>query len=321
MDILEWMFSLSLEFEGKGPGGILLEFLSPILEFLGPMMPGEVFPYFFTMAMFQRALVASLIVSIVAGFLGTFLLVRNLSLIGDGLAHVSFGGVAVGIVLGGVAPLWYALIFSILAAIIIDQMQTRNLLTGDASIAIFLTGTLGLGLVTLRIWGGGITTDVEGYLFGSLLLIDEQSLDLITTISIISLVSIITLYHSLLAISVDPIAARVQGIPVRSIGLYFSIITAAAVVSMVQIVGVLLVTAILVTPSATAQLLAKSFRSCIIWSQIIGISGILLGLYLSAEKNTGSGSMIALVSATIFFLVLISQIILKKFIQPTGNFN
>ena len=59
MNILEWMFSLSLEFEGKGPGGILLEFLSPILEFLGPMMPGEVFPYFFTMAMFQRALVAT----------------------------------------------------------------------------------------------------------------------------------------------------------------------------------------------------------------------------------------------------------------------
>jgi len=304
-----------------GGADTVLGYWPGILPLLEPIVPGDVFPYFFTMAMFQRALVASLIVSIVAGFLGSFLLIRNLSLIGDGLAHVSFGGVAVGIVLGGFAPLWYALIFSILAAIIIDQMQTRNLLTGDASIAIFLTGTLGLGLVTLRIWGGGITTDVEGYLFGSLLLIDEQSLDLIATISLISLVSIILLYHSLLAISVDPIAARVQGIPVRSIGLYFSIITAAAVVSMVQIVGVLLVTAILVTPSATAQLLAKSFRSCIIWSQFIGICGIVLGLYFSAEYNTGSGSMIALVSATIFFLVLTFQIILKKFIQPTSNFN
>jgi len=308
-------------FLDKSPGGLLLDFLGPILEFLAPMIPGEIFPYFFTMTVFQRALIASIIVSIVGGFLGTFLLVRNLSLLGDGLAHVSFGGVAVGLILGGISPLWYALIFSILASIMIDQMQSRKLLTGDASIAIFLTGTLGLGLVSLRIWGGGITADVEGYLFGSLLLIDEQSLDLILTISLICLFSIIILYNSLLAISVDSIAAKIQGIPVRFIGLYFSIITAAAVVSMVQIVGVLLVTAILVTPSATAQLLAKSFRSCIAWAQFFGISGIIIGLYLSAELDTGSGSMIALVSAAIFFLVALTKTILKKIIQPASNFN
>ncbi len=302
-------------------GTTIMAFAGPFLESLEPLMPGEIFPYFFSMKIFQRALIASLMVSIVAGFLGTFLLVRNLSLLGDGLAHVSFGGVAVGLILGGVSPLWYALFFSILASVMIDQMQSRNLLTGDASIAIFLTGTLGLGLVSLRIWGGGITADVEGYLFGSLLLIDEQSLNLISIISLICLVSIILLYQSLLAVSVDPIAAKIQGIPVRSIGLYFSIITAAAVVSMVQIIGVLLVTAILVTPSATAQLLAKSFRSCIIWAQFIGILCIMLGLYFSAELDTGSGSMIALVSATIFFLVALSKIILKKIIQPTSNFN
>ena len=77
------------------------------------------------MEMFQRALIAALLVTIVAGFLGTFLLIRNLALIGDGLAHVSFGGVAVGVVLGSAGPLWYALLFSVTAAILIHEMQTR----------------------------------------------------------------------------------------------------------------------------------------------------------------------------------------------------
>ena len=312
-------------------GTIIIDLVGPILEFIvqdrclyqtcWSPIPGKIFPYFFKWEMFQRALVASVMVSIVGGFFGTFLMIRNLSLIGDGLAHVSFGGVAVGIVLGGFAPLWYALCFSILAAIIINQMEAHNMLTGDASIAIFLTGTLGLGLVTIRYWGAGVTTDIEGYLFGSLLLIDNQSMDIIATTSIIAIGSIVLLYNSLLSISIDPIAARVQGLPVRGINLYFSIITAAVVVSMVQIVGVLLVTAILVTPSATAQLIGKSFRSCIIYSQIIGIITMILGLYLAAELETGSGSTIALLSATIFFLVATFKTVVKVFIQPKENTN
>jgi zinc transport system permease protein len=148
-----------------GLGSQVLEVIFPLLESLEPLIPGEIFPYFFTLEMFQRALIAALLVTVVAGYLGNFLLIRNLALIGDGLAHVSFGGVAVGVVLGATGPLWYALLFSVIAAVLIHEMQTRELLTGDASIAIFLTGMLALGLVILRIWGGGITTDIEGYLF------------------------------------------------------------------------------------------------------------------------------------------------------------
>ena len=304
-----------------GVGSIILKLVAPFLEFIAPVIPGEIFPYFFTMEMFQRALIAALLVTIVAGFLGTFLLIRNLALIGDGLAHVSFGGVAVGVVLGSAGPLWYALLFSIIAAILIHEMQTRELLTGDASIAIFLTGMLALGLVVLRIWGGGITTDIEGYLFGNLLLIDEASLDLICIISIISLFSLSIMYSGLLATTIDPLAAQVQGLPVRAIGLWFSIITASVVVSMVQVVGTLLVTALLVTPAATAQLISRSFRLCLIWTQMFGFISVILGLYFSAEWETGSGSMIALVAAVIFASVMVFQAIQRQFIQPTDNIN
>ena len=298
-----------------------MEVAKPVLEFIAPMVPGEIFPYFFTMEMFQRALVAAVLVTLVAGVLGSFLLVRNLALIGDGLAHVSFGGVAVGVVLGASSPLWYALVFSVVSAILIHELQTRELLTGDASIAIFLTGMLALGLVVLRVFGGGITSDIEGYLFGSLLLIDEESLDLIATISIVSLISLMLLYSGLLSTTIDPLAARVQGLPVRAIGLVFSIITAAVVVSMVQVIGALLVTALLVTPAATGGLIGRSFRSCLIWAQIFGLLSVFLGLYLSAEYDSGSGAMIALVAASIFAAVAIMQIVWKTIIRPSDNWN
>ena len=304
-----------------GIGVVLLDLIAPLLEYLSPVVPGEVFPYFFEMEMFQRAMLAAFMVTVVAGILGTYLLIQNLALIGDGLAHVSFGGVAVGIVLGATSPLWYALVFSIIAAILIHEMQARGMLSGDASIAIFLTGMLALGLVVLRLGGGGITTDIEGYLFGNLLLIDEQSLDLIATICIGSLVLMFMLRNAMLAVTVDPVAARIQGLPVRNIGLLFSIITAAVVVSMVQVVGTLLVTALLVTPAATAKLVGTSFRSCMVWTQVFGLGSVLLGLYLSAEHDTGSGTMIALVAACIFAVVAITQALLQSVLKAEDNLN
>jgi len=294
-------------------GVILLDFVSPILEALHPFMPGETFPAFFSLEMFQRSLIAALIVTVISGLIGSFLLIRNLALIGDGLAHVSFGGIAVGIVLGASSPLWYALLFSIISSIIIYEMEERELLSGDASIAIFLTGMLAMGLVVLRIWGGGITSDIEGYLFGNLLLIDNEDLNLIVYVGIIALLSIFILFRALLATSLDPLAARIQGIPSRQIGLWFSIVVAAVIVSMVQVIGALLVTALLVTPAATAQQVAKSFRSCIIWTQCFGITILLLGLYFSSELGTGSGSMIAFIAGIVFAVVAILTQIQKKF--------
>ncbi|MEC7502854.1 MAG: metal ABC transporter permease [Candidatus Thermoplasmatota archaeon] len=296
-----------------GVGTIILEIVAPLMESIAPMMPGVTFPKFFTMEMFQRSVLAAVMVAIVAGFLGSFLLIRNLALIGDGLAHVSFGGVAIGIVLGATSPLWYALLFSVTASILIYELQSRQILTGDASIAIFLTGMLAFGLVILRYYGVGITIEIESYLWGSLLLTSSDDLDLISNICIMSFLLLVVLRPVLLATTLDPLAAQVQGIPVRVIGLLFSVITAAVVVSMVQVVGTLLVTALLVTPAATGQLIGRSFRSCLIWTQIFALSSVFFGLYFSAELDTGSGAMIALVAAVIFAIVTILKFSFKHF--------
>ena len=298
---------------------LLVSIFGPYMEMIAPIIPGEFFPYFFTMEMFQRSLIASILVTITACLMGSFLLLRNLALIGDGLAHVSFGGIAIAIAMGSTAPLWYALFFSVISSVIIYELQSREILSGDASIAIFLTGMLGLGLVVLRIWGGGITTDIEGYMFGSLLLVDNQSLNLIIIIFVITLISIFALYRGLLAISLDPVSAEVQGLPVRYMGLWFSILTALVVVSMVKITGTLLATALLVTPAATAQQVSRSFKTSLIWSQVFGLITLFLGLYFSAEKSTGSGSMIALVSVIIFAVVAITAQIYKNYCQGPNS--
>ena len=167
-----------------GLGVVLMELLIPVFELFLPIIPGAVFPYFFgetvrgyPVLSLQRALIAAIAMAIVAGYLGNFLLLQNLALIGDGLAHVSFGAVAIAWVILGASehPLPYTLAITSICAILIHELQYRGILTGDASIAIFMTGMLGLGLVILRI-GKVPLLDFEDYLFGDIYTITELSL-------------------------------------------------------------------------------------------------------------------------------------------------
>ena len=204
-----------------GLGTLLLEFFIPISELFLPIIPGDVFPYFFgkelggqPVILFQTSLFAAFLITATACFFGPYLIIRNLSLIGDGLAHVSFGGIAIAIVMGySTLALEFALFFSISSAILIYELQSREILTGDTAIAIFLTGMLALGLVVLQVLGGGITSDIHGYLFGNVLLISNNHLDKITLICVISFILLMIIRRGLLAMTLDPLAARVQGIP------------------------------------------------------------------------------------------------------------
>ena len=305
-----------------GLGVIILELVAPLLELLAPLMPGDTFPAFFKLEMAQRSLIAAIMVTIVAGFLGLFLIMKNQALMGDGIAHVSFGGIAVGVVLGASSPLWYALLFAIIASICINELQSREILTGDASIAIFLTGTLALGLFILKVWEGDEFTgvaEIHSYLFGNLLLMPEESLDLIALVCVVSLILLAAMRNALLATTIDPFAARIQGIPVRRIELLFSIITAAVVVSMVKVIGALLVTALLVTPAATAKQISSSFKSCVFMTQVVGLISVISGIYVSSEMNSGTGSTIALVAAIIFVIVLTSKSAFNLVIRKHEN--
>ena len=170
----------------------------PAMEAIAPYLPGDVFPFFFTLDMFQRVLVASFVITVIAGVLGSFLLIRNMALIGDGIAHVTFGGVAVSMVLAGVPTLPMATFFAVVAAVLIFELQDRGLLEGDTAIAIMMTGALAFGLVALRMWGEGITANVERFLYGNVLFVDDASLDWICTVGLVALLLLGAMYKGLL---------------------------------------------------------------------------------------------------------------------------
>ena len=312
-----------------GLGTILMDLLMSIFQLFLPILPGEFFPFFFGETVngypilpLQRALIAAIVIGIVSGYLGNFLLAQNLALIGDGLAHVSFGALAVVIVVIGATTdqLWYALIITSVCAVIIHELQYRQILTGDTSIAILMTGMLGLGLVILRI-GEVPLLDFEGYLFGDLYSITEYDLNFIVFCLLISMLLLAILRPLLLAMIIDPISARIQGIPVRAIGIIFSIVCAIVIISMVKVIGALLATALLVTPAATAQLVSRSFKSCLLWTQFFGLLSVFMGLYFSAELGTGGGSMIAVVAAIIFAIVAICKASLSTYSKIKHNQN
>ena len=288
-----------------------------ILETIGAFMPGEVFPAFFEMEMFQRALIAGVLVTVVAGFYGTHLMLRNLALIGDGLAHVTFGGLAIGITVGAIYPMSYALVACVVSSVLIFELQSRGILSGDTSIAIFLTGALAFGLVVLRLFGQGITTTIEAYLFGSLVLIDGPSLDRITMTSLFASITMLLFHRPLLSVTIDSVAAKMQGIPVHFIQLWFSVTIGTIVVSMVQLIGALLVTALLVTqrPRPVGQ---PKLSWMLDLDASIGLSCLFVGLYLSAELNTGSGTMIAFVAASTFALVGSAKLVFSR-IKPFAS--
>ena len=300
-------------------GELLLDLLGPMLESIAPHLPGEWFPRFFSRSYLQRSLIAALVVSMVAGFLGSFLLIRNLALVGDGLAHVSYGAIGIFIVIGIIDPLDGAYVVCVIAAILIGLAQRYGWLTGDTAIAIISTGMLGLGLVLFKLYGGTSLVTIDTYLWADLITMSDELYRRIVFISVICYLGLLLLYRSLLAICIDPVAARIQGIPVEVISLCWSILVGLVVVSMVQIVGALLVTALLVTPAAMAQITSRSFFSAVVLSQIYGILTILLGLYYSAELGTGTGSMIALVSAVLFIIVVISKSLVKLLSTTNQN--
>ena len=302
-----------------GAGTMLVDILHPVFELMAPWMPGEVFPFLFTLSYGWRVLTAGVFIALVAAWIGNFLIVRNFSLLGEGLAHVSFAAVAAGIALGMTTPLWLALILSVVAAIGIRLIEERGWLSGDAAIAVLLCSTLAIGLLILQLNDEVISSDVEGYLFGSVLLISDASLDLIVMNSTIAMVSLAILHRPLLAITVDPVTARVQGIPVRWIGTWFSIIIAAVVVSLVQVTGALLISALLVTPAATGQMTARSFRGSIIASQAWGMSAIYVGLFVSAEFDTGSGAAIAIIALIQFIAVGIGKMAWSSYNRTEPN--
>lgn len=215
-------------------------------------------PEFLTYAFMQRALVAGGITALICPAIGVFLVPRRLSLIADTLAHVALAGVALGLVVG-VSPILGALVVTAAGAVGIERLRGRGALTGDASLAVFLSGGLAVAVVLIGL-GRGFNVDLFAVLFGGILTVTVADLWLIGILGVVVGITIGVLYPRLLAVTLNEDLARTSGVPVATLNLVITVLTALTTVIAMRMVGVLLVSAMIVIPTLAGFALARSFR-------------------------------------------------------------
>jgi zinc transport system permease protein len=259
----------------------------------------------FDLGFMQRALVGSLIVGVFAPMIGTYLVQRRLSLIGDGIGHVAFAGVGLGLLLS-VNPEWSALVLAVAGALAIEWLRARRRASGDLALALIFFSGIALG-VLFASRAGRLNADLLKYLFGQPLSIDHDEIVTIARLGIAVVVVMFALRRPLFAVVTDEEWARVAGLPVGFLNALLAVVTAFAVVAAMRIVGILLIAALMVLPVASAQLLARSFRGTLSWAVGIGAFSVVSGLTIAWFWDLAPSGAIVLVAAATFGIVSIAK--------------
>jgi zinc transport system permease protein len=247
----------------------------------------------------RLAFAAGAIVGVLAPVVGFFLVQREMSLIGDGIGHVAFAGVAAGYLLG-VSPVWTALAAAIIGAAAIEWLRARRRAAGDQALAVVFYTGIAAGVVLVSA-AGALNVNLFTYLFGSILTVTRGDVVTVAILGLGSLAAIAVLLRSLLAVSLDEEGARVAGLRVGGLNAVVSMLAALTIGVSMRIVGILLIAALMVLPVAAAQRIAWSLRSTLAISAAIGLVSSLVGLTLAYYADSPPGGTIVL-SATAAFV-------------------
>lgn len=265
---------------------------------------------FFQYAFLQHAFLSGILIGLVAPFIGVFLVVRRQSLIADALSHITLSGVAAGLLLSqrvpafqSIHPLYIGTVFSVVGAFMMDKLRQAYRYYQELAIPIILSTGIGLGIVLISL-ANGFNVDLFGYLFGSLLSVTESDLIRVLIISVIVFVTVFLFYKELLFLSFDEEGARLSGVSRNFINMIFSIMVALVISIAMQVVGILLISALITLPVATALQLASSFRQTFYYAIFFGELAVVSGLIIAYQFNLASGGTIVLVAVALLLLVL-----------------
>lgn len=262
-------------------------------------------PYPFELWFMQRALIAGLVVGVFAPLIGTFLVQKRMSLIGDGIGHVAFAGVGAGLV-AGIYPVWTALLLAVAGALGIEWLRARRKASGDLALALFFYSGIALGAV-LASAKGGLGTSVISFLFGQPLTVDAREVVVILLLGAAVVGLVIALRRVLFAVVTDEDWSSVVGLPVGAVNALLAVLTAVAVVAAMQIVGILLIAALMVLPVATGQLLGRSFKGTLRIAVGVGVGSVVMGLTSSRIWGLATGGAIVLTAALVFLIVAVAR--------------
>lgn len=253
----------------------------------------------------RLAFAAGAVVGVLAPAVGFFLVERRQALIGDGLGHVAFAGVAAGILLD-VSPVVVALAFAVLGAIVVELLRSRAGTAGDQALALVFYVGIALGVVLVSS-GGALDTNILQYLFGSILTVTRSDVWLVAALGIGGLFTIGALYRGLVGAVVDEEGSRVAGVPVDALNAVVAVLAALTVALAMRVVGILLVAALMVLPVTAASRIAWSLRSTLMLSMAIGVGSVLAGLTIAYYADLAPGGTIVLVAAGVYVVTITAK--------------
>ncbi|KRN04629.1 metal ABC transporter permease [Holzapfeliella floricola] len=267
----------------------------------------------------QSALLTAIMVGVMSGIIGSFIILRGMSLMGDAISHAVLPGVAIAYMLG-VNVLLGASIFGIIAAILIGFVASSTKIKMDTSIGIIFSAFYALGFILISM--AESSTNLHHILFGNILAVSDS--DIMTTAIVLGLVILFVsiFYKELVITSFDEVYAKTYGLKVQVIHYGLMLMLTLVTVSALQTVGIILVVAMLITPAATAFLWTERLLNLLILSAVMGTVSAMIGLYLSYTLNWASGPAIVLVAAIIFFLSFLfspKQGVLLKTLKQRGG--
>lgn len=260
----------------------------------------EMFSYSFMI----KAFIVGILISICASLVGISLVLKRNSMIGDGLSHVGFGAFAIATVLN-FAPLEFALPIVIISSFLILRLNENSKIHGDSAIAILSSSSLAIGTFVISITKG-VNTDINNYLFGSILSISNNDLILSIILSIIVIILYLLCYNQIFALTFDETFAKSIGVKTEVYNIIFACLCSVVVVLGMRLMGSLLISSLIIFPTISAMQIAKNFKGVVILAVIVSLINFVVGLTLSYFISTPTG-------ATIVIFNLVTLIILKIF--------
>lgn len=257
-------------------------------------------PWPFEREYMQLALLAGVVVGACAPLIGAFLVQKRMSLLGDGLGHLAFAGVAAGLLLD-VWPIWSALVAAVIGAVAIEWMRSRRRTSGDLALALVFYGGIALAVVLASRADAG-AVNVVPYLFGSILTVTWSDVRVVVALGIVIVATLVVAGRALFAIVLDEESARVSGLPVDGLNTLLAALTAVTIVAAMRVVGVLLVAAMMVLPVASSRLFARSFLGTMAGAVAVGVVSVVAGLTAAREWELAPGGAIVCTSVVVYAL-------------------
>lgn len=264
----------------------------------------------FTYPFIVRAFVVGILVSLCAALLGVPLVLKRYSMIGDGLSHVSFGALSIAVACGW-APLPVSIPVVILAALGLLRLTERSRMGADAAIAVVSASSLAAGVIVTSLTTG-MTTDVDNYMFGSVLAMTREDVALSVGLSVAVLALFVLFYHKLFAVTFDESFARATGLRVERYNTLLAILTALTIVLGMRMMGAMLISSLVIFPALTAMRLFKSFRGVVLFAAVSSVLCFVTGLGVSFAASTPVGATVVMVNLALFLLASLTAAIRRR---------